>query len=171
MLFALLERVQADAELKTLQQELLANLPDGRAKLYVIAQTLRLRKSRPDVFTEGSYLPLEVTGCKRNHICAFAREKNDQAIVVVAPRLYLTLMQGKKDLPLTDTVWQDTEVRLPNHFIGMRLRNIFSDEPEHIIEPKNGRPVLAVGRLLRFWPVALLKGEVLAAEFPKKIQQ
>jgi (1->4)-alpha-D-glucan 1-alpha-D-glucosylmutase len=166
MLFPLLERVQAEADLKTLQQDLLANLPDGRAKMYVIAQTLRLRNSSPDVFTEGSYLPLEVTGCMRKHICAFAREKNDQVIVVVAPRLYLTLMQGKKDLPLTDTVWQDTEVRLPKNFSGMRLQNIFSDESEHIIEPKNGHSSLAVGRVLQFWPVALLKGEVLPTEYP-----
>jgi (1->4)-alpha-D-glucan 1-alpha-D-glucosylmutase len=171
MLFPLLERVQAETDLKTLQQDLLANLPDGRAKMYVIAQTLRLRNSSPDVFTEGSYLPLEVTGCMRKHICAFAREKNDQVIVVVAPRLYLTLMQGKKDLPLTDTVWQDTEVRLPKNFSGMRLQNIFSDESEHIIEPKNGHSSLAVGRVLQFWPVALLKGEVLPTEYPRKIKQ
>jgi (1->4)-alpha-D-glucan 1-alpha-D-glucosylmutase len=102
----------------------------------------------------------------RKHICAFAREKNDQVIVVVAPRLYLTLMQGKKDLPLTDTVWQDTEVRLPKNFSGIRLQNTFSDESEHIIEPKNGYSSLAVGRVLQFWPVALLKGVILPTEYP-----
>jgi (1->4)-alpha-D-glucan 1-alpha-D-glucosylmutase len=162
MLLPLLERIHAEqADRQTLQQELLATLADGRAKMYVIARTLQLRNSHQDVFTKGSYLPLEVTGSKRQHICAFARKKNDRVIVAVAPRLYLTLLEGKRGLPLGETVWRDTEVRLPADFGRVRLRNIFSDEPEHLVESVNGQPALEVGRLLRYWPVALLSGVAL----------
>jgi maltooligosyltrehalose synthase len=63
-------------------------------------------------------------------------------------------MQGKKDFPLGDTVWQNTEVRLPENKANTQLQNIFS---EHIVESGNGPPSLPVGRLLQSWPVALLK--------------
>ena len=165
MLFSLLEKVDAASEnvaLKSLQLDLLDNPADGRAKMYIIAQTLRLRNSRHNVFSEGNYLPLEVTGSKANHICAFARVKDDQVVVVVSPRLFLTLTQGKKSLPITDTVWQDTEIRLPEELAGIQLRNIFSDASEHITVPENSPPVLGVGRLLQSWPVALLHGDAFS---------
>jgi (1->4)-alpha-D-glucan 1-alpha-D-glucosylmutase len=159
MLFSLLERMDAEnAPLSMLQQELLADLSDGRAKMYVIAKTLQLRHDRPDVFNYGSYLPLEVTGSRSHHICAFARKKNNQVMVAVAPRLFATLMQGKKELPLDDSVWHDTAVRLPEEFIGIELHNIFSDQPESLIETENHQLSIKVGRLLRSWPVALLQG-------------
>ncbi|GAB6191600.1 malto-oligosyltrehalose synthase [Desulfocastanea catecholica] len=162
MLFSLLERMHSEsAQPETLQQELLADMSDGRAKMYVIAQTLRLRRDRHDLFTDGSYLPLEVTGSRSHHICAFARKKNDQVMVAVAPRLYVTLMQGKRELPLADSVWHDTTVQLPEDLVGMQLHNIFSDEPEPLIEADNRPPSIKVGRLLQSWPVALLQGTVL----------
>lgn len=162
MLFSLLERMHAEnAQLETLQQELLADLSDGRAKMYVIAKTLQLRHDRHDLFTDGSYLPLEVSGRRSHHICAFARKKNDQVMVAVAPRLYVTLMQGKRNLPLADSVWHDTTVQLPEDFIGIELHNIFSDEPELLVETDNHPPSIKVGRLLQFWPVALLQGTAL----------
>jgi (1->4)-alpha-D-glucan 1-alpha-D-glucosylmutase len=157
ILVPLLEKVHMDAEnheLNTFQQDLLANLPDGRAKMYIIAKILRLRNSWQEVFSKGSYLPLEVTGDKRDHICAFAREKNSQMIIAVAPRLFLTLMQGKKDLPLGDTVWHNTEIRLPENKENIQLQNIFS---EHIFESGTEPVSLPVGRLLQSWPIALLK--------------
>jgi (1->4)-alpha-D-glucan 1-alpha-D-glucosylmutase len=159
MLFALLERIHTEnPRLETLHQELLANLSDGRAKMYVIAQTLRLRYDQHDLFTDGSYLPLDVTGSKGDHVCAFARKKNDRLLVAVAPRLYVTLMQGKKDLPLADSVWHDTTVQLPEDFTGVPLHNIFSGEPESPVETDNRPPSIKVGRLLQSWPVALLQG-------------
>jgi (1->4)-alpha-D-glucan 1-alpha-D-glucosylmutase len=157
ILMPLLEKIHTDAEspeLNSLQHDLLANLPDGRAKMYIILKTLRLRNSWQEVFSKGSYLPLEVTGDKREYMCAFAREKNNQMIVAVAPRLFWTLMQGKKDLPLGDTVWHNTEIRLPENKANVQLQNIFS---EHVVESGNGPPSLPVSRLLQSWPVALLK--------------
>jgi (1->4)-alpha-D-glucan 1-alpha-D-glucosylmutase len=162
MLFSLLERMHAEnSQLEKLQQELLADLPDGRAKMYVIAQTLQLRNSHHELFTDGNYLPLEVTGSRSRHICAFARKKNDQVVVAVAPRLYVTLMEGKKELPLADSVWHDTTVQLPEDFIGVQLHNIFSDEAEPPIEADDRLPSIKVGRLLQSWPVALLQGAVV----------
>lgn len=158
MLFPLLDRMNAEtAESKTIQQELLANLTDGRAKMYVTAQTLHLRNSWPEVFEGGSYIPLEITGNKSRHICAFARKNGERMIIAVAPRLYVSLLEGAKQFPVGKAVWHDTVVKLPDEIVGSRLRNIYSDGLETHGGEDNG---LEVGRLLQSWPVALLKGNV-----------
>ncbi len=165
MIVSLLDQVDTEkVDLKTLQLDLLANLADGRAKMYIVVQTLRLRNSLNDLFSDGSYLPLEVTGSKDKHICAFAREKNNRVAIIVAPRLYLTLMQGKKELPFAGTVWQDTEIRLPEQLAGIKLRNIFSDASWYITVPEEGPLLLRVELLLQSWPVALLHGDAASAK-------
>ena len=151
-----------EAQQRNLQQNLLASLTDGRAKMYIIVKTLQLRKNLPEIFTKGSYLPLQVTGEKSNHICAFAREMDGQLLVAVAPRLYFTLMQGKRVLPLGKTIWQDTTIHLPEDYLGVQLRNVVGDDAGPVTQGRQtekASPSLPVGRLLQSWPVALLQGE------------
>ena len=58
--------------------------PSGHLKLAWTRQLLKLRTELADVFTDGDYEPLEVTGPHRNHFIAFARRHGrDAAIVVV----------------------------------------------------------------------------------------
>ena len=59
--------------------------PSGRIKLAWTRQLLKLRNELAEVFTQGDYVALEVTGPHRDHIIAFARRHGrDAAIVVVA---------------------------------------------------------------------------------------
>ncbi len=73
-------------ELSQLTDELLANLPDGRIKLFLIYQTLNFRRSHEDVFARGEYLPLEAAGSRRDHVVAFARSFGDRVVLVIVPR-------------------------------------------------------------------------------------
>ncbi|MBF0423828.1 MAG: malto-oligosyltrehalose synthase, partial [Magnetococcales bacterium] len=59
-------------------QPLLANMADGRVKLYTIWQTLALRKRWPEVFREGGYVPLMAQGEAASHVCAYARCQGDR---------------------------------------------------------------------------------------------
>ena len=155
-----------EAQQRNLQQDLLANLNDGRAKMYILVKTLQLRKNQPEIFSEGNYLPLRVTGEKSNHICAFAREKDGELLVAVAPRLYFTLMQGKRELPLGDAIWEDTTVHLPEDYHGVQLRNVLGDDDRLVTQDKqtgNASLSLSVGHLLQSWPVALLAGAEMSA--------
>lgn len=160
MLFAMLDQINAaEPSLHSLQQELLANLSDGRAKLYTIAQTLRLRNSQPDTFSHGAYIPLEVTGSKARHLCAFARKRNNRAIMVVAPRFCLTLLAGRQILPLGLQVWDDTTITLPPQLAGMEFDPLFAQSAAGSRPEQNDKdPSLTVGRLLHSWPLALLQG-------------
>lgn len=139
-------------------QELLTTLTDGRAKMFVIACALQLRKSWPEVFESGGYIPLEVTGKKSNHLCAFARQTGDRIVVAAAPRLFYTLMQGRKELPLGEQAWEDTEVRLPSGKNWGPLENMFTGKSETGEEKEENSILFPAAQLLRSWPLALLRG-------------
>ena len=58
---------------------------DGHLKLAWTRHLLKLRTELADVFTDGDYQPLEVSGPHRDHVIAFARRRGrDAAIVAVA---------------------------------------------------------------------------------------
>ena len=90
----------------------LASWPDGRLKLMVTQRLLRLRRSRPNLFDRGSYLPLEVEGPRHRHVVAFARHRRSDWAVIVVPRLPLSLA-GAGRMPVGPALWRGTSVALP----------------------------------------------------------
>ncbi|MFN2594417.1 MAG: malto-oligosyltrehalose synthase, partial [Actinomycetota bacterium] len=59
----------------------------GMPKLLVTSRALRVIKDHPEVFAEGSYEPIEVTGDAREHVVAFARGGR---IACIVPRLWMS---------------------------------------------------------------------------------
>ena len=96
-----------------LARELLERWPDGRIKLYVTHQGLLFRRAHADVFADGEYLPLEVIGDRREHVCAFARRLAGRWALVVAPRLCARL---------TAAVTSSAECRAPSPELGTTSR-------------------------------------------------
>jgi (1->4)-alpha-D-glucan 1-alpha-D-glucosylmutase len=94
-------------------RELLNTPEDGRAKLYLTWRALSLRRARPAWFTDGDYLPLNVQGSRSDHLCAFARVHQDEAIIAVAPRWFSRLTGSAHPMPLGPAVWGDTRIEMP----------------------------------------------------------
>jgi (1->4)-alpha-D-glucan 1-alpha-D-glucosylmutase len=160
MLQYLLERSGTGTEEKErLLGEMLGSLPDGRAKMYVLALTLRLRKEWQEVFDRGACLPLEVRGDRHNHLCALARKHDRRVIVAVAPRLYFTITEGRRQVPLGIEAWQKTVIRMPENMAGLHWHNVYSDET---IRPHEagGETLLHAADVLRSWPVGLLHAAI-----------
>jgi (1->4)-alpha-D-glucan 1-alpha-D-glucosylmutase len=63
---------------------LLQTWQDGRIKLWVTSRLLALRRQRPALFSAGSYEPLLAEGPAAERICAFARQRQNDALVVAA---------------------------------------------------------------------------------------
>jgi (1->4)-alpha-D-glucan 1-alpha-D-glucosylmutase len=116
-------------------RELAANPEMDEAKLFVTYRGLDFRRTRPDLFARGEYLPLAVRGTWARHVVAFARRHEEKYAVAVAPRW--TSRVGD---------WGDTEVLLPD---GVRL------ELADCLTGLTPRSWL-VGDLLAEFPVALL---------------
>jgi (1->4)-alpha-D-glucan 1-alpha-D-glucosylmutase len=157
LLAELQERVgRAGADLRPLATELLDSMADGRIKLYLIWRSLHFRRAYEDLFTQGSYLPLDATGSKRDHVCAFARVRGEEAVVVVVPRLVVRLTGGVERAPLGPEVWEKTRLLLPPDMTCRRYRNLFTGEVVAAAS-QDGTPGLLLGEALAHCPVALLE--------------
>ncbi|PWN04218.1 malto-oligosyltrehalose synthase [Nocardioides silvaticus] len=101
---------------------------DGRAKLHVVRTTLRLRRDRPELFTD--YRPVAATGAAADHVLAFDRG----GVVAVVTRLPLGLERSGG--------WRDTRLELPDG----TWHDLLTDRPA----------AAEVADLLADLPVALL---------------
>jgi (1->4)-alpha-D-glucan 1-alpha-D-glucosylmutase len=82
---------------------LLAHWQDGRVKQALIARLLGFRRQHPQLFAEGSYEPLAVSGPKAGDLIAFARRWRDEVLIIAAPRLTAS----------ADPDWRGTRIALP----------------------------------------------------------
>jgi (1->4)-alpha-D-glucan 1-alpha-D-glucosylmutase len=155
MLSELLSRAAGGESSETLVQELVADPLDGRLKMFVISIMLRLRRDHPSWFTQGEYLPLDVTGIWRDKLCAFARCDSDRVAVVAVPRLVAGLTGLSGDPPLGELIWADTRIALPDRAAGSRFRNVFTGEV--VMPPDVPNQMLPVSALFRSIPVAVLE--------------
>ncbi len=148
--------VPQDALAKQVRQ-LLDDMTDGRAKLYLTWRLLHSRKRWSNVFQDGAYLPLMTAGSRKDHLCAFARQAGEIILVIVAPRWFSRLIPAASgQLPLGNTVWGTTTVEVPNLAAGMRGVNVLTGEIVEVTQT-NDIPTLAASTLFISFPVALLQ--------------
>jgi (1->4)-alpha-D-glucan 1-alpha-D-glucosylmutase len=137
--------------------ELSLNKDDGRIMLYLAYKALNFRKANAGLFMNGEYAPLETTGAKAGHVCAFARSSGSTSAIVVVPRFLTQVILGGGSLPFGKAVWEDTLLLLPGGQAEDSYRNVFTGE---IIAPWRGgdAPVgLALADIFASFPVALLE--------------
>jgi malto-oligosyltrehalose synthase len=127
----------------------IATARDGAIKQALIVQTLALRKAMPELFAQGSYEPVAAEGPLANHVVAFLRRHDSDAIIVVVPRLPTGL--ESKGLATTS-------LTLPT---GLQLFSALD---------ACGRPVGVHAALQQIWrhlPVALFSTRRPSTPFPK----
>jgi (1->4)-alpha-D-glucan 1-alpha-D-glucosylmutase len=144
---------EAGNDLSRLAGKLVESVEDGRIKAYLIYQALNFRRSHPEVFSQGAYLPLEASGAKRDHVFAFARSWGEDAVVVVVPRLVVRLVDGAEQPPLGPEVWGRTRLPAPAHLGRGGYENLFTGE---VMDVEDHQGLLLATVLGRF-PVALLR--------------
>jgi len=132
--------------------EMLRHYHDGRIKLWTTTRALELRNQDPELFRAGSYVPLEVTGEKAAHVCAFARVLDGRVAITMAPRFTYTLMKGTPQPPLGE-VWGRTAVVLPEG-VGSSFRNVMTAE-----KPTTDGTLLPCREVFATFPVALLTND------------
>lgn len=147
---SLLHEIQTSAKnnIQSLLSDLLESKEDGRIKLFLTHRILQVCKEYSKLFQEGKYQPLEVSGRLANHVIAFARVFEGQVEITIAPRFLTSLIQPG-ELPLGESVWQDTQIHIPEGISG-KWRNVITGQP------LEGKDVLTVGEVLKHFPVALL---------------
>lgn len=147
---------QSGTNREGLMKDLLKTSEDGRIKLFVTMVGLQYRRTHRGLVQGGEYLPLDIQGRKREHLCAFARVNHDHAAVVVAPRLLAGLMPGHAGFSIGADTWEDTTVTVPPWKPRGRYRNLFTEE-RFTSMPEGERHVLPLSQVCGTFPIALLE--------------
>jgi (1->4)-alpha-D-glucan 1-alpha-D-glucosylmutase len=119
-------------------------LADGRAKLLLLSRGLRLRRERPALFLEGGYQPLPVEGPHADRAVAFLRRRGDEALLCVAPRLAL----GVLDAAAGGAPRWEGRVPLP--------AGLPAPLADAVTGARHAGPALELAELFAGFPVALL---------------
>lgn len=143
----------SDSQLASFAGQLAAHPGDGCIKMYVLWQSLQLRNRVPELFHQGTYVPLNVTGTRSKHVVAFMRQLGESNVVVAVPRLCSQLTIGELRLPIGEQVWSDCKIQLPG-LPATYYRDIFTGIEQHCADG-----ILRVENLFGKLPYALLTSE------------
>jgi (1->4)-alpha-D-glucan 1-alpha-D-glucosylmutase len=124
----------------------LSKWKDGAVKLFVTEKALDLRNRRRVLFLTGEYLPLRVSGPKRDNVLAFARHAGSDWCLVIVPRWTTQLAPAGK-LPVGSEVWGECSISLPEG-APRQWKNVLTGETCES---------LLVADLLNSFPVAILE--------------
>jgi (1->4)-alpha-D-glucan 1-alpha-D-glucosylmutase len=147
--FATLAQFDPDAPIAFSDPQALAS---GWVKQALVGRGLRLRNRYPQLFAEGSYVPLAAEGPKSHHIVAFARVLGAEVVITLACRLPLSMLTNAEGLDQAE-FWGDTSVPLPADLAGMAWRDALTERA------LPGQETLSIRDVLKGQTVALLTVE------------
>ncbi|WP_342347744.1 malto-oligosyltrehalose synthase [uncultured Nitrospira sp.] len=135
---------------------LLQDAENGLIKMYLTTTALHIRKSRPNLFLEGLYRPLEFKGEQAHHVCGFMRQISSHICVIIFPRLLTNLIPDQTISPVGEPIWGHTSMALPPELATYSFRNLLTQE---IVAPQNDLSMvgLPLGTLFQHFPFALLE--------------
>lgn len=153
---AVLERVKAEGKQGDLAwfPELLDAWSDGRLKLYITMCLLNFRRAHLPFFSHASYAPLSARGTYEQSVFAFVRNREDDCLIVVVPRLIRALTHAG-EFPLGE-LWGTTAVNIPCSAHD-EWTNLLTGEKANLRCGQEGREAL-LSTLFRHLPVAVLWG-------------
>jgi (1->4)-alpha-D-glucan 1-alpha-D-glucosylmutase len=109
-----------------------------------------VRKKNPEIFSEGDYLPLDVSGPRSSHIVAYARVLPMACAIVVFCRSIAHLMPDDSTLKISASHWNGTCLVVPPELQGTFSNAFF---PEETIILRTGN---RIAQILSRFPVAIL---------------
>jgi len=157
LLAALKKKIESPgADLKEFAKRLIQDWRDGGPKLYVTYKALNYRRENRLLFMEGTYIPLMGKGESKEHLCAFAKKREERTVLVLVPRFLTHLIKNTDELPLGEQVWKESWVVLPKEINGGTFRNLFTDETIEKVK-RDGEGLLSLGEVFANFPVAMLE--------------
>jgi len=127
--------------------DILKNWRSGHIKQHILARLLADRAVSPELYADGNYAPLIAEGDKAEHVLAFSRFRDGEALAVVVPRLVSPLIPEDGLVP-PPNAWGSTALALP------------SGDWRHVVSGRKiavGLAAESVGALLNDFPVAVLR--------------
>jgi len=118
-------------------------------KQRIVEIGLHLRRRQPQLFAGGRYLPLSITGSRKDHAVAFARQLDGDYAITVVPRLMLGWLDPGALFSGPD-FWADTAIEIPPGLQGIKCDLLTG----HHLDPGARLPLAGI---LGVQPVALIE--------------
>jgi (1->4)-alpha-D-glucan 1-alpha-D-glucosylmutase len=129
--------------------DLVRSMPDGRLKLWVTAQGLRLRRHEPELFAKGSYVAVGAEGSRARNVVAFGRAHGQRSVLIVTARFF---MDFRDEVP-RGSAWADSWLDVPSELRRTCYRDKLSGQLVHV--QSDGK--LALSGIFTKLPVAMLE--------------
>ena len=127
-------------------EELMRNPRDGRIKLFVTTRALGIRRSYPELFARGEYVPAQVRGDRKRNVIAFGRRLGGDAVIVIATRFGLKLGAAE---------WGNTTIAVDTGFAGC-YRDVFTGK-DFCNQPARNVCEVPIAEVCDNLPVVLLE--------------
>jgi (1->4)-alpha-D-glucan 1-alpha-D-glucosylmutase len=135
--------------------EMLRSWEDGRVKMYLTRSLLRLRRRERELFGGDDYLPLRASGPLAEHVFAFARRAPSVSVIVIAPRLWGTLLAAAEQRLPDAGLWAGTEIVLPRE-LARRYDSVLGGGNAVDVRADGDRAVIRLEDALAHFPVGVL---------------
>ncbi|MGE5354543.1 MAG: malto-oligosyltrehalose synthase [Acidobacteriota bacterium] len=130
-------------------------MPDGRVKMYLMHQALKVRNENKELFLDGEYVTVNTGGSHAQNLITFGRKFNNRWAVTIAPR-FLTEFVKDGELPLGED-WGDTMIALPQEIKSWE--NVITGQRLLKSEKSASRGFFMAKEVFSHFPVALILGE------------
>lgn len=120
-------------------------------KLFLTSSILNFRQKHQGIFRKGNYIPIETKGIRARNLVVFARRFEEEAAIVIVPRLVYNMVSENRPLPVGEEAWKDTSIVLPSGFFARKCIDILTNRE---FNPAENR--ILAGNVLNTLPVAVL---------------
>lgn len=134
-------------------KQILHPLNSNLIKLFYVTTILNFRNQNSNLFKSGKYIPLNINGQHANHFVAFARIFENQAIIVVVPRLVRNLIFKNNPFQLNMEMMDDTTIEIPLELKNFSWVDIFTKSKVEAVNEK-----IFVKDVLEIFPATTLCG-------------
>lgn len=148
LLQEIITTMQNNEDYSNMLKDFLNNPEDGKIKLFLIYQLLKLRNREQELFLQGSFSPLPVYGKYKNNVISYLRVYNNKIFISVVPRFCTKLVEINQ-FPLGTEIWENTFIKLPKN-IGHSGCDLINEQPVRLIE------LTPVGNILKYFPTAVI---------------
>lgn len=105
---------------------------------------------------EGTYIPLMGDANFKEHVCAFARRKDEKVVLIIVPRFLSHHVNSMDDMPLGKQIWGESRILIPDEVPGDQFQNIFTGETIQKFD-QDGQKALPLSEIFAHFPVAMLE--------------
>lgn len=135
-------------------EKTLIPIESSKIKLLYSNSILQFRNQHQNLFKKGKYIPLKILGKNSDHFFAYARLIENEAIIVITPRLLRSILKEENPIQIDPEAINHTIISIPEELLGFQWKDIITKKVKTI-----DKDTILLADILDILPVTILYGE------------